>query len=129
MTEKPQYAKDEKGRFVTGNIGGGRPKSSRNKLGEAFIEALKDDFEEHGVAAIQVVRAEKPDQYLKVIASLLPKDVNLNLNDNSEMTDDELAERVRSLASTLAPFLTEGIGGIAEGAGSEASAQEPSRVH
>lgn len=129
MTDRPQYAKDEKGRFVTGNIGGGRPKSSRNKLGEAFIEALKDDFEEHGVAAIQVVRAEKPDQYLKVIASLLPKDVNLNLNDNSEMTDDELAERVRSLASTLAPFLTEGIGGVAEGTGGETSAQEPTRVH
>lgn len=129
MTDKPEYAKDEKGRFVTGNIGGGRPKSSRNKLGEAFVEALKEDFDEHGIAAIRVVRAEKPDQYLKVIASLLPKDVNLNVSDNSEMTDDELAQRVRDLAAQLSPFLIGGIGDASEGAGSEAGAQEPSIVH
>jgi hypothetical protein len=105
----------------------GRPKGARNKLGEAFIEALHDDFNEHGVAAIQVVRAEKPDQYLKVIASLLPKDINLNVNDSfNELTDDELAERARRLTRDLAPFLagtgsdtagTEGKGRKAKSAG------------
>ena len=84
----------------------GRAKGSRNKLGEAFIEALHDDFLENGVAAIQTVRAEKPDQYLKVIASLLPKDVNLTINDQyGEMSDDELIDRIRQLDATIAPFL------------------------
>ncbi len=46
----------------------GRQKGSRNKLGEAFVEALHDDFAKYGVAAIETVRDEKPDQYLKVIA-------------------------------------------------------------
>lgn len=111
MSEHP--SRDEQtGRFLPGNIGGGRPKGSRNKLGEAFIEALHDDFCEHGVAAIQVVRAEKPDQYLKVIASLLPKDVNLNVNNADEMSDDELIERIRALSATIQPFLSlEGAGG------------------
>lgn len=60
-------------RFKPGNPG--RPKGARNKLGEAFIKAMLDDFNEHGVAAVETVRIEKPDQYLKVIASILPKEI------------------------------------------------------
>jgi hypothetical protein len=101
----------------------GRPKGARNKLGEAFIQALHDDFEEHGIAAIQTVRAEKPDQYLKVIASLLPKDVNLNLTDNlGELSDDELLSEIRKLHASLAPLL-------AEGTGAQAIAEQPSQLH
>ena len=107
----------------------GRPKGSRNKLGEAFIAALHDDFQEHGVAAIQVVRAEKPDQYLKVIASLLPKDVNLNISDRNEMTDDELIASIRSLTASVAPFLISGTRDAAEGTGGTTSEAEPSIVH
>ena len=108
----------------------GRPKGARNKLGEAFVKALQKDFDEHGVAAIQVVRAEKPDQYLKVIASLLPKEHRVSLEDQfNEMTDDELAERIRQLASTLAPFLDGGVGGAAEGEQSPAGSQLTPRVH
>lgn len=71
---KPE--KDEKGRFIAGNSGnGGRPKGARAKLGEAFIKALFEDFNENGVDAIAQVRDEKPDQYLKVIASLMPKEI------------------------------------------------------
>jgi hypothetical protein len=113
--------------FKAGNPG--RPKGSRNKLGEAFIEALHEDFNEHGVAAIQVVRAEKPDQYLKVIASLLPKDINLNVTDQfSEMTDDELTSRARRLARDLAPLLA-GDGSDTAGDQGKGSAGEPTRVH
>lgn len=118
-----EFAKDDKGRFLTGNIGGGRPKGARSKLGEAFIQALHDDFEANGIAAIQVVRAEKPDQYLKVIASLLPKDVNLNLTDNlSELSDDELLGEIRKLCTGLAPLL-------ANGAGEEEVAGVPAQLH
>jgi len=103
-------AKDEKGRFITGNIGGGRPKGARSKLGEAFVEALQASFEEHGPETIETVRVEKPDQYLKVIASLLPKDVNLNLNDERELTDEQLVERIRTLNAAIAPFIAGGSG-------------------
>jgi hypothetical protein len=119
---------EETGRFLTGNKGGGRPKGARNKLGEAFVEALHDDFIEHGVAAIQMVRSEKPDQYLKVIASLLPKDVNLNLNNEIEMSDDEIRERIRDLANQLAPLLG-GTGEAGERTEAQAGAKQPSSVH
>lgn len=121
--------RDEAGRFIIPPVSPGRPKGARSKLGEAFIEALKDDFEAHGIAAIQVVRAEKPDQYLKVIASLMPKDVNLNFNDNSEMTDDELTRRIRDLAAQLSPFLLDGTGDTATGVDNAAGSEKSAIVH
>jgi hypothetical protein len=66
---------------------------------------MHDDFEAHGPEVIARVRAEKPEQYLKVIASILPKDINLNVNAFGEMTDDELIERIRGLDATIQPFL------------------------
>lgn len=55
----------------------GRQKGSRNKLGEAFIDAIYEDFQAHGAGVIGKVRDEKPDQYLKVIASILPKELEV----------------------------------------------------
>lgn len=83
----------------------GRPLGARSKLGEQFLSALQEDFENHGIVAIQTVREKKPDQYLKVIASILPKDLNINVNNLGEMSDDELVERIRNLDATIRPFL------------------------
>lgn len=56
----------------------GRPKGARNKLSDAFIQALSDDFEEHGVATVEKVREEKPDTYLHTIGRLMPKLMELS---------------------------------------------------
>lgn len=121
--------RDERGLFIVPPKSPGRPKGARNKLGEAFLEAMLEDFTQHGTAAIQVVRAEKPDQYLKVIASILPKEMNLNVTDQlSEMSDDELADRARRLARDLAPLLG-GIGSDQAGIGSEAGEAVASKLH
>lgn len=107
-TRKPQPPVEHQ--FKPGNPG--RPKGARNKLGEAFLEALHADFAEHGVAAIVKVRDEKPDQYLKVIASILPKDLNVTINPTDSLTDDQLIERIRTLDAAIRPFLAlEGEGG------------------
>ena len=113
--------------FKKGNPG--RPKGARNKLGEAFLEAMLDDFTEHGAVVIETVRTEKPDQYLKVIASILPKEMNLSVNDQfSEMTDDELADRARRLARDLAPLLG-GVGSDTARVEGEARAAKSTGVH
>lgn len=113
----------ETGRFVAGNGGnGGRPKGSRNKLGEAFLSDMLADWEAHGPAAIATVRDEKPDAYLKVIASILPRDLNVNINPADEMTDDQILDRIRELDAVIRPFLDlEGENGA--GAGT----QDPTR--
>lgn len=110
---------DEKGRFVTGSKGGpGRSKGSRNKLGEAFVQALYNDFETFGVGVIERVREEKPDQYLKVVASLLPKE--LKITDERDLTDDQLIERIRRLDDQIRPFL-DALGAGEAGGGTETS--------
>lgn len=88
----------------------GREKGSRNKLGEEFIEALQADFKDHGKDAIIKVRTEKPDQYLKVIASIVPKDLNVNVNNFDGLSDDELRHELRDLAATLAAFVGDAAG-------------------
>lgn len=80
----------------------GRPKGSRNKLGEAFTEALYADFQEHGASVIERVRNEEPAQYLRVVAGLLPKEVKIEQNPLSEMSDDELS-RLIDLVRAAAP--------------------------
>lgn len=82
----------------------GRPKGARAKLGEQFVAALQADFEEHGAKVIEAVRKDRPQDYLKVLASILPKELNVNTNALGDMSDDELAATLvalRDLASTL----------------------------
>src|SRR5262245_387314 len=52
----------------------GRPRGSRNKLGEDFIAELQAHWEEHGRDAIDKVFEARPDIYLKVVASIIPKE-------------------------------------------------------
>jgi hypothetical protein len=111
--------RDESGRFIIPPLSPGRPKGSRNKLGEAFLEALHDDFKEHGVKAIADVRKDKPDQYLKVIASTLPKELNLKVSELDELTDDQIQ---RQLAAGLAALAAAGFDPFA-GVGQETSPQ------
>src|SRR5215510_13753645 len=89
--------------FKPGNPG--RPKGSRNKLGEDFLQALAEDFARHGAEVIERVRIEKPEAYIKVVASLLPKDLNLNVNNLDHLTDAQLLARLRSLTEQVAPLM------------------------
>jgi hypothetical protein len=72
----------------------GRPKGSRNRISEAALKALADDFDAHGVAVIEKVRTERPHDYLKIIVAVLPKRMEIEdatpEKHPSKMTDDEL---------------------------------------
>src|SRR5262245_60130229 len=57
----------------------GRPKGARNRLGTQFLEALEADFNKFGPQAIALVREKKPEVYSKVVADLLPKEANINV--------------------------------------------------
>ena len=92
----------ETGRFLTGNSGGGRPKGSRNKLGEQFLEALAQDFAEHGQQAIVDCREEKPTEYVKIVASLLPKELLVRKDPVDEMSNEEIADALDILRGMVA---------------------------
>ena len=57
----------------------GRPKGARNRLGTQFLEALEADFNQFGPQAIAFVREKKPEVYIRVVADLLPKEANINV--------------------------------------------------
>lgn len=82
--------RNSKGHFLPGS--GGRQAGSRNRLQAKFLDALLDDFKEHGVGVVRIVRAEEPTQYLKIIASVLPKEFLLADAALDDLSDDEVLE-------------------------------------
>lgn len=84
---------------VSGNPAG-RPKGARAKLAGDFITALAADFEANGAAAIIRVREEHPQIWLRVVADLLPKqsevDINANVSVFTQAADTLTAFRLAS---------------------------------
>jgi hypothetical protein len=80
----------------------GRPKGSRNKFGEAFIADFYEDWKAHGVEAIKDMREKSPADYVKVAASIIPKQLEINDLRVEDMSDDELIEFVAAVRSAQA---------------------------
>lgn len=96
----------------------GRPKGARARLGEHFAADILADWEKHGAAAIEATRTAAPSAYMRIIASILPKDLTVNLNPLEEADDADLINRLRELESAIRPFIAvEGNGGDSEGTG------------
>jgi hypothetical protein len=95
----------EETRFKPGQSGnpGGKPAGARNKITAAFLNKLAADFEMHGQEAIERCREEDPAAYVKVVAGLLPKEVDLGINRLEEMSTDDIVAAVSALRSYLAP--------------------------
>ena len=84
----------------------GRPKGARNRLGTQFLEALEADFNRFGPQAIALTRERKPDVYIRVVAGLLPKEANINVEANEAFV--ELWRRISDgLGNELADSLDE----------------------
>lgn len=84
----------------------GRAKGSRNKLAAAFIDDFYKDWQEKGSEAIAEVRENDPAAYLRVGASLIPKEFTLNENSDTaidamldKLNDEQLDELVAGLVA------------------------------
>jgi hypothetical protein len=72
--------RDRGGRFVIGGKAGpGRPKGARSRLSEAFISDLHTVWEEAGITALRVCAAERPNEFCRLVALLMPRDLNLSI--------------------------------------------------
>jgi Family of unknown function (DUF5681) len=104
----PDNTGEQQGRWIPGHSGNpsGRPKGSRNKLSEAFLQVLADDFDLHGQGVVEKVRTERPHDYLKIVASIMPKQMELEEVRRSarraeDMTDDELVAVIDELEAQI----------------------------
>lgn len=100
MSEKKLPPAD--GRFKPGVSGnpGGYPKGTRNRINVSFLNALAKDFEANGVKAIRAAREDDPVGYIKVVAGLLPKQIE-QTQPLDDLTDAELTAGIALLRSRL----------------------------
>jgi hypothetical protein len=80
---------------------GGRPRGVKNKLSHAFLTALVEDFEQHGAEAIKICRVEKPNEYLRVIAHLMPRELEISHNPIEAISDDQLVTYIEHIQIQL----------------------------
>src|SRR5262249_15142726 len=76
----------------------GRPKGSRNKLGEQFIQDVYVKWLDKGDAALTAMVRDDPSGFVRVVAGLLPKE--LHLKDQSaikNLTDEQLNDAFHKL--------------------------------
>ena len=57
----------------------GRPKGARNKLTETFLEDAYAAWQQHGPQTLDTLARDDPGTFVKVCASLMPKNVHLNM--------------------------------------------------
>lgn len=107
--------------FKPGNPG--RPKGSRNKLGEAFIQALHEQFLEHGADVIERVIRDKPEQFLKVVAAVIPQEVHHRVEDYDELSDDDLRAEFIAAAGAIQARIDDRRGAEAKRVGKESTSQ------
>jgi len=89
----------EDGRFRPGNPG--RPIGSKQKLGTQLFDDFCADWAENGAAVIAEVRKNRPTEYLRIAAMLVPKELTI-VNDGgdfSHLSDEQLdAEIAKAVA-------------------------------
>jgi hypothetical protein len=96
-----------------------RPKADvREALGEAFARDLWKSWSRHGPAAIEAVRTDKPDLYVKLVTAMLPKEMGPKASEPDDLDDAALDRRISALAAALGLAI-----GTRPGAGRQAPAK------
>ena len=86
--------------FKNGNAGGpGRPKGARNKFSEAYVEDVFASWKKGGKKVIEKVMKERPDVYLRVVAQLLPKDLDVRQSGDVMVTVVSYAEMASDISA------------------------------
>jgi len=75
------------------------PKLIADPRGEAFIADIFADWQANGRDVLATLRSEKPADYVRIAAAVLPKERNVQPEPLDELTDAELFERIVRVAA------------------------------
>jgi hypothetical protein len=92
----------------------GGPAGARNALGRAFLRAMAADFAHGGRKAIETMREDRPHDYVRLVAALLPKEFPSSNPGIEDMTDDEFDRALNEIRSIIAARTAEGGSGEAQ---------------
>ena len=92
----------QKTRFQPGQVTnpGGKPVGSKNRISAKFLADLAEDYEQYGVAVIVRVREESPATYIKIIASLIPQQVEV-VRPFDGVSDEDLVQSIAFIRAQL----------------------------
>ena len=80
----------------------GRPKGAKNKISEKFLENLYENWEKHGVDALEKAAESDPMPYVKMVASLVPRELKQETSINISFI-----EALKQINQSEANFLEE----------------------
>ena len=96
----PEQLKRERTQFQKGHPAhpkAGRPKGSRATLSELFLADVQMHWLVNGKSVIDRVAESDPSTYLRVVASILPKELNVTVSVLDTMSDDDLLVLLQGL--------------------------------
>ena len=84
------------GQFLQGESGNpkGRQEGCRNKLTEAFYVDLHEAWKAKGASAIDKMIEERPGDFVRVVASQMPKEMTIK-TPLVDLSDDEIADLIQ----------------------------------
>jgi hypothetical protein len=89
-------------RGFSGNPGGNRHRT-RHLLNQEFMQALLLNFRHQGKKAIEKVARNQPAAYLKILALLVPREMQIeHTNRIKQMTDEEIEQAIEAIETLLA---------------------------
>ena len=86
----------------------GRPQGARSKFSEKACADALADWTANGAATLERVRATDPSTYLRVLFSIIPKDIAVSIENRGPMEREEM-QKVRRLVEIIAAC---GAGGL-----------------
>lgn len=105
----------------------GRVPDSRNKLSEEFVLTLYEHFLQYGAKAIERVYNSRPDVYVKVVASLIPKEFHFKNESAFEgLSREQLDQTITEIKSILTASTPSGLGA---GSTTPGRSEKPDSIH
>jgi len=84
----------------------GRPLGARNRFSEDVIHVIAADWAAGGAETVARVRLTDPSTYMRVVASILPKDVLVNVQQQTAIPAEDmglLVQLLRTIRDAVPP--------------------------